>query len=227
MKKNRQSSFPEIIDFFNAVQAWVLKGIHATGWIGVVLLFGGGVIAWASFNYVLEETNTETFCISCHEMKSTSYEEYRTSTHAMSRSGMRATCPDCHVAKPFGPKMVAKIRASKDLYHSILGTINTTEKFEARRLEMAEAVWARMKETDSRECRNCHDNLAFDFAKQSRRAVQQHEEGINEGKTCIDCHKGITHKLPNIEQNVGAEKGGVAPEIFHPPVPAAASQAKH
>ena len=226
MKTSRQSSsfLAELVDFFNAVQSWGLKRIHAAGWIAVVLLFAGGIISWASFNYVLEETNTEAFCISCHEMKNTSYEEYRMSTHALSRSGVRATCPDCHVAKPFLPKMMAKIRASKDLYHSILGTIDTTEKFEARRLQMAEAVWKRMKETDSRECRNCHDNLSFDFAKQSRRAVAQHEEGIAEGKTCIDCHKGITHKLPNIEQAVGAEKGGAAPEVFHPPVPAQAQK---
>ena len=226
MKTSRQSSsfLAELIDFFNAVQSWGLKRIHAAGWFAVVILFAGGIISWASFNYVLEETNTEAFCISCHEMKNTSYEEYRMSTHALSRSGMRATCPDCHVAKPFLPKMVAKVRASKDLFHSILGTIDTTEKFEARRLQMAEAVWTRMKETDSRECRNCHDNLSFDFAKQSRRAVAQHEEGIAEGKTCIDCHKGITHKLPNIEQAVGAEKGGAAPEVFHPPVPAQAQK---
>ena len=208
-----------MIEFVKHLLASTLGRVHAAGWIGVVLLFAAGIVSWAGFNFVLEETNTEAFCISCHEMKSTTYEEYRTSTHALSRSGVRATCPDCHVAKPFLPKMVAKVRASKDLFHSILGTIDTTEKFEARRLQMAEAVWTRMKETDSRECRSCHDNLSFDFAKQSRRAVAQHEEGIAEGKTCIDCHKGITHKLPNIEQAVGAEKGGVAPEGFHPPVP--------
>ena len=188
-----------MIEFVKHLLASTLGRVHAAGWIGVVLLFAAGIVSWAGFNFVLEETNTEAFCISCHEMKSTTYEEYRTSTHALSRSGVRATCPDCHVAKPFLPKMVAKVRASKDLFHSILGTIDTTEKFEARRLQMAEAVWTRVKETDSRECRSCHDNLSFDFAKQSRRAVAQHEEGIAEGKTCIDCHKGITHKLPNIE----------------------------
>ena len=208
-----------MIEFVKHLLASTLGRIHAAGWIGVVLLFAAGIVSWAGFNFALDETNTEAFCISCHEMKSTTYEEYRTSTHALSRSGMRATCPDCHVAKPFLTKMVAKVRASKDLFHSILGTIDTTEKFEARRLQMAEAVWTRMKETDSRECRSCHDNLSFDFAKQSRRAVAQHEEGIAEGKTCIDCHKGLTHKLPNIEQAVGAEKGGAAPEVFHPPVP--------
>ena len=31
-----------------------------------------------------------------------------------------------------------------------------------------------------------------------------------EGKTCIDCHKGIAHALPAIEQNIGAPKAGAA-----------------
>ena len=196
--------------------AKLLGRVQATGWLGVVFLFIAGIVFWAGFNTVLEATNTEEFCISCHEMKTTVYEEYRLTNHALSRSGVRATCPDCHVPKPFVPKMIAKIRASKDVYHNLLGTIDTTEKFNARRLEMAEAVWTRMKETDSRECRNCHDDQSFDYMKQSRRAATLHQEGLNEGKTCIDCHKGIAHRLPAVEQAIGAEKGGATQDIFHP-----------
>jgi len=204
------------IEKLKRIQAYLLKRVHAAGWIGLGLLFVAGIVSWVGFNHVLETTNTEAFCISCHEMKDTSYEEYRLTTHASSRSGMRATCPDCHVPKSFGPKMVAKLRASKDVYHNLLGTIDTPEKFNARRLEMAEAVWARMKETDSRECRNCHDDQSFDYAKQSRRSAQMHQEGINAGQTCIDCHKGIAHRLPNVEQSIGAEKGGATQDVFHP-----------
>ncbi len=203
------------MDKIKGVAAGLLRRIHATGWIGVGLLFVAGVVAWVGFNHALETTNTEEFCISCHEMK-INFDEYRLTTHASSRTGVRASCPDCHVPKSFGPKMVAKLRASKDVYHNILGTIDTPEKFEARRLEMAEAVWVRMKENDSRECRSCHDDQSFDYAKQSRRAAEVHQEGLNTGQTCIDCHKGIAHRLPNVEQSIGAEKGGATQEIFHP-----------
>jgi len=55
-----------------------------------------------------------------------------------------------------------------------------------------------MKDTDSRECRNCHNFEFMDFGEQGRRAVNAHDEGINEGKTCIDCHKGIAHELPDM-----------------------------
>ena len=204
------------LDKVKNLLAKLLGRVQATGWLGVVFLFIAGIVFWAGFNTVLEATNTEEFCISCHEMKTTVYEEYRLTNHALSRSGVRATCPDCHVPKPFVPKMIAKIRASKDVYHNLLGTIDTTEKFNARRLEMAEAVWTRMKETDSRECRNCHDDQSFDYMKQSRRAATLHQEGLNDGKTCIDCHKGIAHRLPAVEQAIGAEKGGAPQDVFHP-----------
>ena len=204
------------LDKVKSLLAKLLGRGQATGWLGVVFLFIAGIVFWAGFNTVLEATNTEEFCISCHEMKTTVYEEYRLTNHALSRSGVRATCPDCHVPKPFVPKMIAKIRASKDVYHNLLGTIDTTEKFNARRLEMAEAVWTRMKETDSRECRNCHDDQSFDYMKQSRRAATLHQEGLNDGKTCIDCHKGIAHRLPAVEQAIGAEKGGAPQDVFHP-----------
>ena len=204
------------MDKIKSAAAAVLRRFHALGWIGVGLLFVAGIASWIGFNYALETTNTEEFCISCHEMKDNSYEEYRLTTHASSRTGVRATCPDCHVPKSFGPKMYAKIRASKDVYHNLLGTIDTPEKYEARRLEMAEAVWARMKEENSRECRSCHDDQGFDYAKQSRRAAEVHQEGLNKGQTCIDCHKGVAHRLPNVEQSIGAEKGGATQEIFHP-----------
>jgi cytochrome c-type protein NapC len=208
------------IDKLKGLAAGALRRIHATGWIGVAVLFVAGIFCWIGFNYALETTNTEEFCISCHEMKDNSYAEYRLTTHASSRSGVRASCPDCHVPKSFGPKMVAKMRASKDVYHNILGTIDTPEKFNARRLHMAEAVWERMKATDSRECRGCHDDRSFDYVKQSRRSAQMHQEGLNAGQTCIDCHKGVAHRLPNVEQAIGAEKGGAPQEIFHPAPPA-------
>ena len=41
--------------------------------------------------------------------------------------------------KEWGPKMVRKIQASNELLHKALGTIDTPEKFEAKRAELAQA----------------------------------------------------------------------------------------
>jgi len=163
------------------------------------LLFGGiflGVIFWGGFNWAMELTNTETFCISCHEMRDNVYEEYTETIHYTNRTGVRAVCTDCHVPKEWIHKVARKIKATNELYHHFRGTIDTKEKFEAARLSLAESVWSTMKATDSRECRNCHDYESMDFEKQEPRSADRHEEGFDDGKTCIDCHKGIAHKLP-------------------------------
>ena len=91
-----------------------------------------------------------------------------------------------------------KIQASNELLHKALGTIDTREKFESKRLELAKHVWKAMEDTDSRECRNCHNFDFMDFGEQGRRAVKAHAEGLDAGKTCIDCHKGIAHELPDM-----------------------------
>jgi cytochrome c-type protein NapC len=170
--------------------------------ISVVVAFVLGIVFVGVFNMVLDHTNTEEFCISCHEMKDTVYQEYQATVHNTNRTGVRAVCGDCHVPKPFHLKMLAKVRASNDLLHSILGTIDTPEKFEAHRADMAQRVWQRMKDSDSRECRNCHKDDSFDTSVQkSKRGIKEHEEELlTKKQTCIDCHKGIAHQEPTIPE---------------------------
>ena len=166
------------------------------------LTFGGfiaGIIFWGGFNTALEATNTETFCISCHEMESNVYEELRETIHFSNRSGVRATCPDCHVPHDWTDKIARKMQASKEVWGKIFRTINTREKFEAKRRELAEHEWARLKANDSLECRNCHNFTYMDFTAQGRRAARMHSTSLADGdKTCIDCHKGIAHNLPDM-----------------------------
>ena len=166
--------------------------------LGALLVVGffGGIFFWGGFNTVMEATNTETFCISCHEMEQNVYREYQQTVHYTNHSGVRATCPDCHVPKPWVHKMIRKIKASNELWHKALGSIDTREKFEAKRLKLAQNVWREMKSTDSRECRNCHSFDFMDFTMQETRAGKNHQRAIDEGKTCIDCHKGVAHELP-------------------------------
>ncbi len=164
---------------------------------GAAVIFVGGIVAWGGFNTAMEATNTMEFCISCHEMEDTVYQEYKQTVHYENRTGVRATCPDCHVPDPWVHKIVRKIKASKELWHKALGTISTPEKFEAKRAILANNEWERMKATNSRECRNCHSFTAMKGDAQKRRAAKQHETAIADGQTCIDCHKGIAHRKPN------------------------------
>lgn len=166
--------------------------------------FVAGIIFWGAFNTALEATNTETFCVSCHEMRNNVFEELKPTIHYSNRSGVRASCPDCHVPHNWTDKIARKMQASKEVWGKVFGTINTPEKFEAKRLELAEHEWTRLKANDSLECRNCHEFSSMDFTQQSNRAAERHSTSLASGeKTCIDCHKGIAHQLPDMKDVEG------------------------
>jgi len=160
------------------------------------LIFVAGIVFTGLFNVGLAYTNTTEFCSSCHSMQ-TNLKELQESTHWQNRSGVHAGCANCHVPQPFIPKMIAKIMAAKDVFHEIIGTINTPEKYEAHRWDMANRVWAKMKATDSRECRSCHDYAHMALDAQTRSARARHSNAPDKGQTCIDCHQGIVHTLPD------------------------------
>ncbi len=161
--------------------------------------FIAGIIFWGGFNTALEMTNTETFCTGCHEMRDNVFAELQTTIHYSNRSGVRATCPDCHVPHNWTDKIARKTQASKEVWGKLFGVIDTREKFLGKRLELAEHEWARFKSNDSLECRNCHDYASMDFTRQSKRAMEMHSTALAKGeKTCIDCHKGIAHRMPDM-----------------------------
>lgn len=170
--------------------------------LGFLLVIGiiFGVAGWIGLNGVLGATNTTEFCTSCHEMQ-WPFDEYKKSIHYSNRTGVRATCSDCHVPKGdsligWFDKITAKVMAAKDTYHHIVGTFDTKEKYENGRWKMANAVWARMRERHSKECKNCHNFEAMDLQVQSRIAQRRHQEAEKLGKSCIDCHIGIAHDEP-------------------------------
>lgn len=206
-QENKSLSLPRrILAWVKRIGPWTAVG-----------LFVAGIVFWGGFNTAMEWTNREEFCISCHEMKENVYAEYQNTVHYSNRSGVRATCPDCHVPREWGPKIIRKIQASNEVFHKVLGTIDTPEKFNAKRLQLAQNEWARMKKNDSQECRNCHNYEYFDYGVQGRRSSNMHQTGLNEGKTCIDCHKGIAHSLPEVDQSIGAvNTEGASADVFHP-----------
>lgn len=173
----------------------------------------GGIIIWGGLNMGMEYTNRSEFCTSCHEMQ-IPFNELKQTVHYKNRSGAAAQCADCHVASSKTPtdymfKAFQKILAARDVIGHIKGTIDTPEKFEAHRYTMAQRVWERLKERDSKECRNCHDFKYMDPDKQKDRSAVKHEGAVEDGKTCIECHKGVSHHLPKeyLEQlKQGGEK---------------------
>lgn len=182
--------------FFNVLRR---PSAHLSFGFLTIGAFIAGIIFWGAFNTIVEATNTEQFCTGCHEMRDNPFAELQTTIHFTNRSGVRAMCSDCHVPHNWTHKMARKMQASKEVWGKLFGTINTPEKFEQHRLMLAQNEWRRMKANDSLECRNCHQFESMDFTRQSKRAADAHSTHLASGeKTCIDCHKGIAHKLPDM-----------------------------
>lgn len=177
--------------------------------LGVISLCGfvAGIFFWISFNTALEVTNTEKFCISCHSMRDTVYPEFQQSVHWANHAGVRATCPDCHVPHNWTDKIARKVQASKEVYSHLMNKLGTPEKFKSERLRLAQNEWERFSANGSQECKNCHKyaNMVLDNLKPAARL--QMMQAAERNQSCIDCHKGIAHKLPEEMDSTGGMVG--------------------
>jgi len=182
---------------FDALMAWLksllkpspTRSILSILAIGIAL----GIVGLLSFDASLHATSTEKFCISCHEMEANPFAQLKKTSHYNNNSGVRPTCSDCHVPKEFIPKMIRKIQASREVWGTLIGKIDSHEKYVAHTRVMKTREIARMKANDSQECRNCHESERMILADQSAKAQEYHLAMKNNGKTCIDCHAGIAH----------------------------------
>ncbi|WED20741.1 pentaheme c-type cytochrome TorC [Vibrio sp. JC009] len=177
--------------------------------LGVLTLGGfiAGIIFWGGFNTALEATNTEEFCISCHVMEDNVYKELQETIHWSNSSGVRATCPDCHVPHNWTDKMARKMQASKEVFAMVFGGYDEPGKFEERRGELAQHEWDRFSANGSLECKNCHNYDSMNWDTMSQAAVQQMKPAAEKDQSCVDCHKGIAHKLPEDYNSAGDMMG--------------------
>ncbi|SKA68426.1 pentaheme c-type cytochrome TorC [Enterovibrio nigricans] len=189
---------------------WATLGRPATKISLGTLTLGGfiaGVIFWGGFNTALELTNTEKFCISCHSMRDNVYPELQKTVHWSNTSGVRATCPDCHVPHNWTDKIARKMQASKEVFAQIFGVIGTREKFLDKRLELAQHEWARFSANGSMECKACHKYESMQIENMRPAARIQMAHAAKTDQSCIDCHKGIAHQLPAEMDSTGGMLG--------------------
>ena len=194
-KANRASGRPGLV-----ARTWRRLRSPSARW-SVAALVGLGIvlsaIAIIATQVMVHVTGTDKFCgTACHSMQWVA-QEHRESTHGATRTGMRATCHDCHIPREYPELLWYKaVAGTKDVIGEIRGVIDTKEKFLAERKHMAGLVWAEYKDNDSRACRGCHVFSAAVLAKQQEAAKAVHATVLDGRATCIDCHKGVGHLAP-------------------------------
>lgn len=163
----------------------------------LVGVFGSGLLAAS-----LALTSSDSFCASCHQIAIVP--EWKKSVHYANNAGVVVGCADCHEPHDFLGMLKRKAAAVDEVWNQLRGTISTPEKFEAHRLELAEKEWARLRADNSQECRNCHNVAAINDPGKSFLGAM-HASALAQGKTCIDCHKGVAHTAPAQSAAIGAE----------------------
>jgi len=174
---------------------WLL-GIPLGGFLFAII----GALGFIGVTAGFHASSTNDFCASCHIGMDTVVEEYQQSIHFKNRVGVVAECQDCHIPKEPIPYLITKVTAAKDIWYKLTRGI-TLENFESEHRErLANHVWDTMREQGSSTCMSCHNFDNMDLDKQGRSAQRKHPAKRRKDKTCIDCHSGVAHKLP--EENL-------------------------
>lgn len=194
-RANRAAGRPGLV-----TRTWRRLTSPSTRWplaalVGLGLLLGA--IAVVGTQVMVHVTGTDAFCGgACHSMQWVA-QEHKESTHGATRTGMRATCHDCHIPREYPHLLWYKaVAGTKDVIGEIRGVISTEEKFKAERKRMAALVWEEYQENNSRACRGCHVFTAEVLAKQQDAAKAVHATVLDGRATCIQCHKGVGHLAP-------------------------------
>lgn len=189
--------------FFLLVQQVLTRPAGRIG-LGILVLVGfiAGAISWQLFNDAMDKTSTEEFCVSCHSMQQP-LQELKETAHWSNAKGVTATCSSCHLPHDKTAKFARKVQASREVLAELTGKYDDPDAYEKHRLEMAEREWARFKANGSKECKACHQYARMDFDKMSPAARKAMKGAAERDQSCLDCHKGVAHHLP---QKMTSEK---------------------
>ncbi|MCK3657896.1 nitrate reductase [Pasteurellaceae bacterium Pebbles2] len=179
------------------------------GVLAAVVLMIVGALALFGVQSIMKATSSPEFCVSCHSMEHPKA-EWEGTVHFSNRKGIRADCADCHVPPDGLHYVKAKFVALKDVWYTITNKLPDQEAYEKHRYEMAQRVWDDMKANDSATCKSCHSFDAMELSEQKEEAQKMHKLAQETNQTCIDCHKGIAHFMPEIPNETAAATSGEA-----------------
>lgn len=186
-------------------RAW--KNVANLSVLAIALLGAiGGATAGYLTHIAVKQSETTEFCISCHIMDATVFEEFKQTRHYSNAIGFRVECGDCHVPSVHSmgelvTYLSVKFGAARFVYGWATGRMSEPDQLRSKRDVLAQRVWDDMRARDSAECRSCHRMEAMDLSLQSRRGAEQHRDAEAEGQTCIDCHNdGIAHTPVKVEK---------------------------
>ena len=193
------------------VELWdVLRRPSSVFGLGLLVFAGfvAGIIFWGGFNTALEVTNTEKFCTGCHEMRDNVFAEMKPTVHFTNASGVRASCPDCHVPHNWTDKIARKMQASKEVWGHLFGTIDTREKFRDYVTAGYEMHLTSVKKQIGLEA--LHDALA------GRTSVLSGPSGVGKSSLLNGMYPGLNLRVGEISESVNKGRHTTVGALLHP-----------
>lgn len=166
---------------------WVFGGVAGVVLTAIIVLASG---------FMIETTNTDTFCVTCHIMK-----PFRTawtnSVHGgKNPQGFAAQCVDCHLPHgDFFEYFVTKAKTgTSDVIHNLYIDPKTYDWAEASEKN-------RLKFTFDNACRHCHHVLLPQGLSSGGFIAHRDYLRGDVKKRCTECHPHVGHKDMLIESD--------------------------
>ncbi len=162
---------------------------RAAWWVGVVVGVFLSIIIVLASGFMINTTNKDTFCASCHVMKPFRMSWLESVHGSKNPQGFAAQCVDCHLPHENFVKFLT--------VKAITGTGDIIQNFY---IDGKEFDWAtnaeknRLKFTFDAACRHCHYNLTppgMPFGGFIAHRTYLRGETT---KRCVDCHPHVGHK---------------------------------
>ena len=169
--------------------------------LGASLILGGGK--------AMQATSSDEFCVSCH-IHPDADNSWKKSIHAITRSGVKVHCVECHLPVKGEGYFVEKVKTGmRDLYGKLFKDSAEFNWEEKSRLEHA------VNHVFESSCKKCHQNLfPAELTKKGSDAhlyyKQQVEKEID--IRCINCHLNAGHYDPNFTHDHNTGFGSVSSE---------------
>ncbi len=158
----------------------LLPGVLVGALLTVMVILASG--------FMIQTTNTDVFCVSCHVMKPFRV-AWKMETHGGNNpKGLEAQCVDCHLPHgSFVEYITAKAyTGTRDIIMNMIIDPNT--------YDWAGRAKHRRDFTYDNACRKCHANLTpYGMRTSGILAHMQYLVGDLD-KRCVDCHEHVGHK---------------------------------
>ena len=158
-------------------------------WFGLIIGVVLTAVTVLASGFMIETTNTDTFCVSCHIMTPfrTSWQE---AVHGgQNPQGFAAQCVDCHLPHGnfFQFFLVKGMTGTSDVIHNFYIDATTYDWADA-------AEKNRLKFTFDSACRHCHHVLVPPGIRRGGFLAHRTYLRGETKKRCAECHPHVGHK---------------------------------